>query len=186
MMDKFSLRSRQEGYLGRSVYKLLFLNRKYRIIKQGNKVLDLGCYPGSWLQLITQLKANAYGVDVRQIKNLPNVKFILGSVMNENTINKIKFFGKFEVVLSDLSPKTTGDKMLDEERSFELSMQAFNIAKEVLKPKGNFVCKIFQSGKFNEFLNLMKKHFSFVKSTKPEASKKSSKEMYIVAFGYKT
>ncbi len=185
MIDKFSLRSRQEGYLARSVYKLIFLNKKYRIIKKNDKVLDLGCFPGSWLQVINQLKAHVVGVDIKQISKIPNVKFILGDIKKEETINKIKFLGKFDVVLSDLAPNTSGDQLLDEERSYELSLNAFNIAKEVLKPKGNFVCKIFQGEKFNEFLNLVRKNFSFVKSTKPEASKKKSKEMYIVALGYK-
>ncbi|MEK6835338.1 MAG: RlmE family RNA methyltransferase [Nanoarchaeota archaeon] len=186
MIDKFALRSRQEGYLARSVYKLLSLNRKYRIIKKGDRVLDLGCYPGSWLQVITELQADAYGIDIKQIFGLPKVKFILGDITDKNIINKIKSFGKFDVVLSDLSPKVTGIKHLDEERSFDLSLTALNTAKEVLKPRGNFVCKIFQSNSFNEFLNLSKKSFSFVKSVKPEASKKASKEMYVVALGYKT
>jgi len=185
MIDKFTFRSRQEGYRARSVYKLLFLNRKYRIIKKGDNVLDLGCYPGSWLQVIRQLKANAIGVDVKQISNIPDVKFILGDVREEKIISKIKSLGKFDVVLSDLAPKTSGNKLLDQERSLELSKVAFNIAKDALKPKGNFVCKVFQSKEFEEFLDKVKKEFYFVKATKPEASKKQSKEMYIVALGYK-
>jgi 23S rRNA (uridine2552-2'-O)-methyltransferase len=186
MIDKFSLKSRQEGYLARSVYKLIFLNKKYRIIKKNDNVLDLGCFPGSWLQVINKVKVNAVGVDIKQISNIPNVKFILGNVREKETINKIRSYGKFDVVLSDLAPNTSGNKSLDQERSLELSEIAFNIAKDVLKHKGNFVCKIFQSKEFNEFLNKVKKNFYFVKSVKPEASKKESKEMYIVALGYKT
>lgn len=186
MINRLSLKARQQGYRARSVYKLLFLNRKYRIIKKNNKVLDLGCWPGSWLQVITQLKANAFGVDIKQILHLPNVKFILGDVKEGKTISKIKDLGKFDVVLSDLAPNTSGNRLLDQERSLELSNIAFNIAKGVLKYKGNFVCKIFQGKELNEFLNGVKKNFCFVKSVKPEASKKESKEMYIVALGYKT
>ncbi len=146
----------------------------------------MGCFPGSWLQVINQLKARAFGVDIKQISKIPNVRFILGDIKEEKTIEKIKNLGKFDVVLSDLAPNTSGNQLLDEERSYELSLAAFNIAEEVLRPKGNFVCKIFQGERFNEFLNLVRKNFSFVKSTKPEASKKKSKEMYIVALGYKT
>jgi 23S rRNA (uridine2552-2'-O)-methyltransferase len=186
MIDKFSLRARQEGYLARSSYKLIFLNKKYRIIKQNDKVLDLGCWPGSWLQIIKQLKANAIGVDIKQISDIGHVKFILGDIRKKETINKIKSFGKFDVVLSDLAPNTSGNQELDQERSFELSNVAFEIAKDVLKEKGNFVCKIFQSKEFEGFLSLIKKKFNFVKATKPEASKKKSKEMYIVTLGYKT
>ena len=185
MIDKFTLRSKQEGYLARSVYKLIFLNKKYRIIKKNDKVLDLGCYPGSWLQVTKQLKAHAYGVDKKQISNIPDVKFILGDVKDDKTIEKIKSLGKFDVVLSDLSPNTSGNKLVDQELSLELSQIAFDIVKDVLKQKGNFVCKIFQSKEFENFLNKVKKNFYFVKATKPEASKKGSKEMYVVALGYK-
>jgi len=186
MIDKFTRRSREEGYRARSVYKLIFLNRKYRLIKRNDKVLDLGCYPGSWLQVIKNLNANVVGVDKKQIISMPGVRFILGNIKEEKTINKIKSYGKFDVVLSDLAPNTSGNKQLDQERSLELSQIAFNIAKDVLNHKGNFVCKIFQGKEFEEFLNLIKKYFYFVKSTKPEASKKKSKEMYVVALGYKT
>jgi len=185
MIDKFTRRSRDEGFRARSVYKLIFLNRKYRIIKKENKVLDLGCWPGSWLQVITQLNAHAVGVDIKQITSMPGVKFILGDVKDEKTISKIKTHGKFDVVLSDLSPNTSGNRQLDQERSLELCEIAFKIARDLLKNKGNFVCKLFQGGEFENFLNDVKKKFYFVKSTKPEASKKSSKEMYIVALGYK-
>jgi 23S rRNA (uridine2552-2'-O)-methyltransferase len=185
MKDKFTLRSRQEGYLARSVYKLIFLNRKYRIIHRNNKVLDLGCFPGSWLQVIKQLNAEGYGVDKKQIKNAPCKKFILGDIKDEKTLNEILSLGKFDVVLSDLAPNTSGNKELDEARSSDLSENALEIAKKVLKRKGNFVCKIFQGQEFNNFLNEVKKYFFFVKSIKPEASKKESKEMYVVAFGYK-
>jgi len=185
MKDSFTLKSRQEGYLARSVYKLIFLNKKYRIIHKNNKVLDLGCFPGSWLQIINQLKAYGYGMDKKQIENVPCEKFILGDVNNEKTIIKIESLGKFDVVLSDLAPNTSGNRELDQARSFELCNKALEIAKKVLKRKGNFVCKIFQGKNFNEFLNEVKKYFFFVKSVKPEASKKESKEMYVVALGYK-
>src|SRR3989338_2255043 len=185
MIDKFTRRSRDEGFRARSVYKLIFLNRKYRIIKKENKVLDLGCWPGSWLQVITKSKAHAVGVDIKQITSMPGVKFILGDVKDEKTISKIKTHGKFDVVLSDLSPNTSGNRQLDQERSLELSQIAFNVAKDVLNHKGNFVCKIFQGREFEEFLNQIKKYFHFVKATKPEASKKKSREMYVVALGYK-
>ena len=186
MKDKFTLRSRQEGYRARSAYKLIFLNKKYRIIKKNDKVLDLGCYPGSWLQVINELKAHSYGVDKKQITSIQGSKFILGDIKYEKTVEKIRAFGKFDVVLSDLAPNTSGNRQLDQERSFELCESALNIAKKVLMEKGNLVCKMFQGENFNNFLNEVKKCFYFVKSVKPQASKKESKEMYIVALGYKT
>ena len=115
---------------------------------------------------------------------MPGCKFILGDIYELRTLDRIREYGKYDVVLSDLAPKTTG--INDQELSFELSYRAFAIAKEVLKRNGNFVCKMFQGPDFNKFLQELRKNFNFVKSVKPEASKMKSKEMYIVCKGYKT
>ncbi len=183
--DRLTIKAKKENYRARSVYKLFELNKKYNIIKKNDKVLDLGCYPGSWLQALLKLDAFAVGVDKKRIKNIENVKFILGDIYDESTINDIIKFGKYDVVISDLAPSTTGIKDIDQENSFLLVKEAFYIAKNVLKENGNFLCKVFQSEKINELINEMKKSFRFVKASKPEASKKRSKEIYIVALGFK-
>ena len=135
------------------------------------------------MQACLNLQAKVVGVDVKQITSMKGGRFILGDVYGQKTLEKIRELGKYDVVLSDLAPKTTG--INDQELSYDLSYKAFEITKEVLKRNGNFVCKIFQSSYLNEFLIELRKNFNFVKSVKPEASKKKSKEMYIVCKGYK-
>ena len=184
MKDKFTLKALDEGYRARSVYKLLFMNRKYKLIKKNDLVLDLGCISGSWMQVCSDLKTKVIGVNIKQITSMEGAKFILGDIYETKTLEKIKQYEKYDVVLSDLAPKTTG--INDQELSLDLSMQAFEIAKQVLRRDGNFLCKIFQGQGYNEFLKELKKSFNFVKSVKPEASKKESKEMYFVCMGYKS
>ena len=184
MKDKFTIRAQLEGYRARSVYKLIFMNKKYYLIKKNDLVLDLGAFPGSWMQVCLNLNAKVVGVDIKQIISMQGARFILGDIYDNRTLEKIQIHGKYDVVLSDLAPKTTG--INDQELSLDLSIRAFKIAKQVLKRNGNFVCKIFQGQGFREFLQELKKSFSFVKSIKPEASKKKSKEMYFVCKGYKS
>src|SRR3990167_5749967 len=160
--DKATIRAKREGYKARSVYKLFAINNKYRVIKQGDRVLDLGCWPGSWLQACLKFKAD---------------------VMKDRIFDKIN--GRFDAVISDMAPNTSGRQDVDNYKSAMLSERAFNISEKVLKEKGNLLVKTFQSGYSDEILNKIKKKFSFVKIYKPEASKKRSKEMYIVALGYK-
>ncbi|MBU2634356.1 MAG: RlmE family RNA methyltransferase [Nanoarchaeota archaeon] len=177
MRDKLTLRAKREGYLARSAYKLLSLNSKYNIIKKGDKVLDLGCWPGSWIQVCLNLKCDVTGVDIKKV-DFEGVNFIEGDIYDKNLLDKL---GKFNVVLSDLAPKTTGIKHLDQARSLDLAYNALDVAKNVLKEKGNFLCKIFQSNDLDEFVRDVKKNFVFVKMSKPEASKKRSKEIYLIA-----
>lgn len=184
MKDKFTIKALEEGYRARSVYKLIFLNKKYNLIRKNDNVLDLGAFPGSWMQVCLNLQAKVVGVDIKQIISMKGGRFILGDIYEQKTLEKIREHGKYDVVLSDLAPKTTG--INDQELSFDLSYKTFEIAKEVLKRNGNFACKIFQSNYINEFLIKLRKNFNFVKSVKPEASKKKSKEMYIVCMGYKS
>jgi len=184
MKDKFTLKAKLEGYRARSIYKIKFLNKKYNLIKRNDYVLDLGAFPGSWMQFCLEIGARVIGVDIRQIDSMKGARFILGDIYETRTLQKIQEHGKFDVVLSDLAPRTTGH--LDQEISLELCEQAFKISKNVLKRNGNFVCKIFQGPGFREFLQELRKNFNFVKSVKPEASKMKSKEMYIVCKGYKT
>lgn len=176
--DKWSKKAKKEGYLARSSYKLLQLNKKYRLIKKGDRVLDLGCSPGSWSQVCLQLGVDRVtGVDIKEAKvKAENFNFILQDIYDLD-VEKI---GEFDVVLSDLAPSTSGIKDLDVEESIDLSNRAFEIAKNVLKPKGNFLVKVFQGKGFDELLKNIKKSFEFCKSSKPVASKSKSKEIYIV------
>jgi len=181
MKDFYTKKSRKEGYYARSAYKLKQLNKKYQIIKKGDRVLDLGCSPGGWVQAALEIVGNEgdiVGIDLENAKvKAENFTFIKADIYNKEVIDSLE---KFDVVLSDMAPKTSGIRELDQERSYDLARQALTVAKKKLKTCGNFVCKIFQGRDYQNFINEVKKEFKFVKTAKPEASKSGSKEMYII------
>lgn len=178
--------AKKEGYPARSVYKLKEIDKKYKIFRKGDRVLDLGCAPGSWLLYISQIVGNGgkvIGIDTEEI-NIPqkaNIVFIKRSVFD---LKESDFKDKFEAVVSDLSSKTSGVKFLDAGKSLELAERAFEIAKSVLLADGNFVCKIFESGASDEFFKKVEKRFSFAKRFRPKAIIKKSKEFYIIGRGF--
>lgn len=180
MKDHYTIQAKREGLRARSAYKLLQLNAKYHFIKFGDDVLDLGCWPGGWLVASQRIskRGKVVGIDLTKIEPVPGADFILGD------INSTRIEGKFDVVLSDMAPKTTGIIDLDVARSVGLALMALKTAKSSLKPSGNFLVKIFQGEGFDEFFGKVKKNFKFAKTTKPEASRKRSKEVYIIAFGF--
>ncbi|MBI2670798.1 RlmE family RNA methyltransferase [Candidatus Woesearchaeota archaeon] len=184
-MDPFSKKARAEGYRARSIYKLKYLNKKYKLIKQHDSVLDIGSFPGSWLQACKDFRAEfILGIDIKPIKNMPGVRFIQADIENDKIFEKIKAIkNSFDVIISDVAPKTTGN--LDKEKSLDLTKRAYEIAKVFLKPDGNFLAKIFQGGGVEDFVREIKNDFEFVKLTKPLASKKRSYEIYIVTKGFK-
>ena len=176
MRDKFTAKAKAEGYKARSVFKLKNINNKFKLIKQEDKVLDLGAWPGSWSQYCLDLKADVDAVDLKEVK-IEGVNFIEADVFDEDLFEKLD---KYDVVIIDLAPKTIGVRKVDNELSFEISMRALEIAKEVLNKNGNFVCKIFNSELFSGFIEEVKDSFRVIKILKPEASKKRSKEVYVV------
>ena len=181
--DKYFKKAKKEGFLARSAYKLIELNKKYQLILPGDKVLDIGCSPGGWVQVALLLKARrVIGIDLQEakVKN-KDFKFMMGDV-NKIDINKI---GSVNVVLSDVAPNVSGIKNIDSEESIDLSNKAFNIAKKVLKRNGNFLCKVFMGKGFDDLIKKVEKKFEFCKTSKPKASRKKSKEIYIVAKGFK-
>lgn len=179
--DSYFRRAQAENYVARSAYKLLELNKKYNLIKKNNLVLDLGSSPGSWAQVCLKLKVKrVVGIDLSHTKvkdkDFRFIKDDIGNIDVENT-------GKFDVVLSDLAPNTTGN--FDAEASVDLSRKAWTIAKKVLKKNGNFVCKVFQGRGFEELTKEIRKDFEFFKISKPDASRKRSKEIYMIGKLYK-
>ena len=185
--DFYTRLAKKEGYPARSVYKLKEIDEKYKIFKKGEKVLDLGCSPGSWLIYISQKvgdKGMVVGIDMESVKivDKPNILFIKKDVF---TLKELDFKEKFQAVVSDLAPKTSGLKSLDAGRSLELSEKSFEIAKSVLLPDGNFVCKLFESESSDGFFKKVKRYFDSVKRFKPKAVVRGSKEFYIIAKGFK-
>ena len=180
MADKFTKKAFSEGYLARSVYKLRHLQNKFKLIKKGDFVLDLGAAPGSWTQFAEQQGGKVDAIDLSKVKYGNFIEF---DVMDDKLFDILE--RDYDVVLSDLAPKTIGVRKLDNELSYDLSKRALDIAGKKLKPRGKFVCKIFQSEFFDKFVKEVKEVFKIVKVIKPEASKKRSKETYIVAFNKK-
>jgi 23S rRNA (uridine2552-2'-O)-methyltransferase len=181
------MRARKEGYPARSIYKLKEIDEKYKIIEKGYFVLDLGCAPGSWLLYISEKvgdNGKVIGVDREDLKILPknNIIFIKKSVFD---FEGSDFKGKFNAVVSDMAPNTSSDKSLDSGRSLELAEKSLEIAKSVLIPGGNFVCKIFEGEDSNEFFKKTEESFKLAKRMRPRASISKSKEFYIIAKGFK-
>ncbi|OGZ24327.1 MAG: hypothetical protein A2896_01690 [Candidatus Nealsonbacteria bacterium RIFCSPLOWO2_01_FULL_43_32] len=186
--DEFYTRlAQKQGYPARSVYKLKELDEKYRLIRKGDRVLDLGCAPGSWLLYLAQkvgAKGQILGFDTEDVKIPPsaNIVFIKKSVFD---MTEADLKNKFNVVVSDLSPKTSGIKFMDAGRSLEMAEKAFEIAEKVLRPGGNFVCKIFKNELSDEFFGQMKNYFDFAQRFKPKAVIKKSKELYMIGKGFR-
>lgn len=185
----YTKKAKEEGYPARSVYKLLEIDKEFGIIKREDSVLDLGSAPGSWLLYISEAvgkKGRVFGVDIGEIKisKKENIIFINKNIEDEDII---EFFEdvKFDSVIADLSPKTTGIKSVDSGRSLELTKRAFFIAKGLLKKRGNFVCKIFEGGEADIFLKKISVNFRLFKRYRPKAVSRGSKEFYIVAKGFK-
>lgn len=195
--DKFAIRAKREGYRSRAVYKLKDLNKKYNLIKRGNSVLDLGCAPGSWIQIISKIvgsRGYVLGIDISKMEEFKeaHIEFIQQDITTVEIIDMIKSIvkdklknKKFNVVTSDMAPNTRGIIHLDQELSLELSLRAFELALIFLKKGGNFVCKTFQSEEYELFRKDVKKYFEFVKTQKPEASRKRSKEVFLVCKNFK-
>jgi 23S rRNA (uridine2552-2'-O)-methyltransferase len=174
--DKFTKRALAEGYLARSVYKLKDIQKRFKIIRKDNKVLDLGAAPGSWSQLAVEWGAEVDSIDLNKVKF---GTWIEADVMSDKIFDILKD-KNYDVVLSDLAPKTIGIRKIDNELSYDLCTRALEIANKKLNRGGFFVCKLFESEWFKPFVKDAKKIFKDVKVYKPEGSKKKSTEMYII------
>ena len=182
--DIYVRQSQVDGYRARSAYKLIEINEKFKIFKNGISVIDLGASPGSWSQYIarTVKSGRLVSIDLKDMEEIDNTIQIKGDFTETNTQEKIKSFfkTKIDVVVSDMAVNTTGIKDIDAIYTGELAMEAMNFSKEMLVNKGRFVSKIFLGSSFNEIVALAKKIFKEVKVFKPKSSRKESKESFIV------
>ena len=188
--DHYARRAQKEKFPARSVYKLKEMQQKYKLIKKGDKVLDLGCAPGSWLLYAAELtgkNGQVVGIDLKPvtIKVPSHVRVYTADILALDD----EFFNSegsdFNVVISDMAPSTTGSKHVDSARSFNLCQAALAIAQKVLKPGGSFVCKIFQGEDFKAFSDAVKASFNKTRIFKPQSSRKASREIYIIGLGKK-
>jgi len=186
--DHYSEKAKKENFPARSVYKLQEIQQKSNLIKKGDHVLDLGCAPGSWLLYaasVTGETGRVVGIDLQPVPvKLPShATAYIGDVLSPD---ETLLTGKhFNVVLSDMAPSTTGNRIVDAARSLTLCETALFIAQQVLIPGGSFVCKIFQGEDFKAFSDSVKADFKTHKIFKPKSSRKASKEIYIIGTGKK-
>ena len=185
--DHYSRQAKKDRYPARSVYKLEEIQQKQRLIKKGDKILDLGCSPGSWLLYAAKLtgdKGRVIGIDLKPVKiqSASNIEIMTGDVF---AVDAGSLGSNFNVVMSDMAPATTGHKAVDAARSAGLCEAALAIAQSVLLPGGSFVCKIFQGPDFNQFVNSVRAVFDKQKIFKPRSSRKASKEIFIIGLGLK-
>ena len=191
--DAFYRKAKKEGYRSRAAYKLLELGRRFHLIKPGNRVVDLGAAPGGWLQVAAELagpKGKVVGIDLQPIAPFhePNIAVLQGDAASEECGKKIEELlgGKADCVLSDLSPRLTGIHDADIAQSVELIRLAHAVADRLLRPGGNFLVKSFVAPELQAFFLELKKDFSSVDRTRPEATRKGSSEIYFCARGFRS
>ncbi|MGD9764046.1 MAG: RlmE family RNA methyltransferase [Candidatus Binatia bacterium] len=190
--DPYYARAKAAGYRSRAAYKLLELSRRYELIKRGDHVVDLGAWPGGWLQVAAQLTGppgRVLGVDLQPITPLGQayVSTIVGDVREPQVQEELRAAagGRIDVVLSDLAPKLSGVRDRDIARSTELAEQAFDIARRLLSAGGRFLLKVFTAQETDALAAAARQSFAVVKLTKPEASRKASSELYLVCKAFK-
>ena len=182
--DIYVRQSKLEGYRSRAAYKIQEIDKKFKIFKNGISVIDLGAAPGSWSQYISRKIKNGkfLAIDLKEMEDIKNIFKIKGNFSDNKCKQTIReYFGKkVDIVLSDMAVNTTGNKSVDSIVTGELCIEALIFAKEVLKKDGQFVSKIFMGTNFNEIVALAKKNFKETSIFKPPASRKESKESFII------
>lgn len=189
--DPYVKQAQKDGYRSRASYKLIELNEKDKLIRPGMLIMDLGSAPGGWSQIAGRLvghKGRVLATDILPMDSLENVDFIQGDFTDEAVFNHIlgMLNGKRpDLIISDISPNITGIDIADQASSMYLTELALDMARQVLKPKGNFVTKLFQGGGSDEYLKDVRTSFEKVSVRKPDASRSRSREVYLVAKGFK-
>ncbi len=186
--DRFTKKAKSEGYAARSVYKLTEINKRFRILHGGQRVVDLGCSPGSWSRYVLEVigpKGSLVGVDINP-PEFAATRFILKSVL-EVSPDEIRdgLGGPADVVLSDMAPLTTGNVLGDHVVQLELAQRAVEMAIALLKPGGHFVAKVFEGEDAQAFVQGVRPYFERTKRVKPEAVRRESREFFLVCTGFK-
>jgi 23S rRNA (uridine2552-2'-O)-methyltransferase len=185
--DHYFRKAKEQNYAARSVFKLEEIDAKHKLFRQGQKVLDLGAAPGSWSQYASKKigdNGRILGVDLSPVNvKLKNAVFIEADLRDLNLeaiFAEHGFNGPFDLVLSDMAPKTTGIRFTDQARSMELCELALDVARKFLKPGGHFVCKLFHSDEFTTLRDAIKKDFEKFDAIKPDSTRKISKEIFLI------
>jgi 23S rRNA (uridine2552-2'-O)-methyltransferase len=186
--DKFFKKARSEGFAARSVYKLEEIDKRLRLLRPGDRVLDLGCRPGSWMQYarkIVGVHGAVVGIDRDPLPQpIPGTRFLRADIFETSDAELLGELKAFDVVLSDMAPDTTGVRSADQARSANLFEEALLRGERLLAPAGSFVGKIFQGPDVEKLRKKMQVRFSEVKLLKPEGSRQESLEVYLVGKGF--
>ena len=188
--DPYVQKARREGWRSRAVFKLEQIDQKERLLKPGMVVVDLGSAPGSWSQYVSEKlngRARIVAVDLLPMDALPDVEFVQGDFRDDEILARLlAAVGEngADLVMSDMAPNITGTKAVDQPRSMYLVELALDMARQVLKPGGNFVTKLFQGEGFDEFVRDARNSFERVRVIKPRASRAGSREVYLVALNF--
>ncbi|MCX6671141.1 MAG: RlmE family RNA methyltransferase [Euryarchaeota archaeon] len=189
--EHFYKEAKRVGYRARSAFKLQQIQDRFHLIPKDGIVVDLGAAPGGWSQVAKELVGNqgvVIGVDLSTIKPFEGILFLQGDVTKTETLEQIKDLmngRNADVVLSDMSPDISGNYSVDQARSAWLCDCALHVVTQILQPGGHFICKIFEGEDTKAFIKKVKHQFMVVKTFSPEASRKSSSEVYIIAKSFK-
>lgn len=188
--DPYVARAKAEGYRSRAAFKLLDLDEKFKLLKPGMRVVDLGCAPGGWAQVAVQKigsKGVVVGCDLLEVPPIPGATLIVQDFLADDAPEIMqKLLGsQADLVMSDMASNTTGHTPTDHIRIMHLCELAYEFATEVLAPGGAFVCKVLKGGTERELLKMMQQNFESVKHAKPKSSRADSAESYVVAMGFR-
>ncbi len=190
--DHYFHKAKKENFLARSVYKLEEIDERYKVLKKGDKVIDLGYHPGSWIQYTSEKigkEGIVVGCDIKEVNNkllnLSNVKLFKKDVFTIETMDELGVSDQFNVVLSDMAPNTTGNQMVDQTRSLNLVEMVFSLLPKFLKPGGNLVIKVFESNDAQVFLKANKNLFEEFHYLRPKSVRSVSKEFFVIGKNFR-
>jgi 23S rRNA (uridine2552-2'-O)-methyltransferase len=189
--DPYVAEAKKQGYRSRAAFKLLQLDDKFHVLKEGAHVVDLGAAPGGWCQVAVDRvgeRGKVIGIDLLPMDPIPGADLIQMDFMTDEAPDMLKRLldgGLANVVLSDMAASSTGHSQTDHLKIMALAETAYDFAKDVLAEGGAFICKVLQGGATGELLKLLKRDFAEVKHVKPPASRSDSAEIYVVALGFR-
>ncbi|ADH85907.1 RlmE family RNA methyltransferase [Desulfurivibrio alkaliphilus] len=193
VQDFYFRKARKEGYPARSVYKLEEAQQKFKLLRPGDKVLDLGCQPGSWSIYAARVVGRqglVVGVDITagpiKTRGGAPFHFVLGDITRESVQEKVRgICSRYRVLISDMAPRTTGNRWADQQQSLRLARTVLELAANWLQPGGHLYCKVFEGEDFQELVADVRRSFGKVKVFKPKSSRTESREVFLLAMDYK-
>lgn len=190
--DHYFNKAKKDNYLARSIYKLEEIDAKYKVLKAGENVLDLGYHPGSWIQYTAKKvgeKGSVVGIDIKEVntklQHLKNVTVFQKDINDVQNLEELGVSQKFDTLISDMAPNTTGIKSVDQARSLQLVEMVFYHLPNFLKDGGNFVIKVFDSNDAQQYLKQQRNFFNKFHFLKPKSTRSVSKEFFVIGLGFK-